>query len=468
MGISGLNISGFGHHTRRRLLRYSKLPVLGITLANALGVALSARAPSTSTSRIDRFAIRDVRIFDGSRVLAHRTVMIRDGQIESVGLRSTKLPPDYSVIEGRGRTLLPGLIDAHVHISPVFASDALRQEVAFGVTTVLDMYTGAEGIEAFRAARERNADDEADFRIAGSGATVPGGHPTELTSKGQRPLPTISDPALAQEFVDDRIREGSQYLKIIYDDGHSFGTPEIHYNIMSFDLLSALVAAAHKRGLIAVVHIESVEQAEDALRAGADGLAHTPIGPQLPSDFGAFVKSHHAFVITTLTTDHWFCGDSRGKELMADPRLGPYVLERFRAGLTLPLYLKQKASCIAADKSIRQYERARVPVLLGTDSPVPGTSYGISMHDELRRVVANGLSPVQALRSATSEISKTFKLDDRGRIVPGARADLILVKGDPTHDIDDISNIVSVWIAGHLINRIPQGQVLSQSIKNER
>lgn len=420
-----------------------------ILLISVSRLGVEAQQPSEPP----KYIIRDVRVFDGYRVLPHRTVLVADGRIVSVLPKAFATAPlGYQVINGAGMTLLPGLIDAHVHISPQFTREALQQELRFGVTTVLDMYTGSEGIQAFKQARERNAFDEADFRMAGSGATVPGGHPTELSSKGQIPLPTITDPADAQTFVDARIREGSEYLKIIFDDGHAFDTPEIHYSIMSVELLKALVQAAHARGLIAVVHIESEDQAREALRAGADGLAHTPIGASLSSDFGEFVKAHHAFVISTLTTDHWFCGDSRGKALLADPELGPYVLPQFRGGLGLPLYLKHPASCVAADESIGQYKRSGVRLLLGTDSPVPGTTYGISMYDELHRAVEDGLSPIEALRDATNTASGTFGLRDRGKVKPGARADLLLVRGDPTSTITDIRHIVAVWKRGSLVS----------------
>ena len=97
-----------------------------------------------------------------------------------------------------------------------------------------------------------------------------------------------------------------------------------------------------------------------------------------------------------------------------------------------------------------------VPILAGTDAPNPGSWNGVSMHGELELLVRAGLSPSEALATATSVPAKTFHLSDRGRIAPTLRADLLLVPGDPTHDITVTRNIVSVWKVGaELVRKRP-------------
>src|SRR4029077_12579152 len=88
------------------------------------------------------------------------------------------------------------------------------------------------------------------------------------------------------------------------------------------------------------------------------------------------------------------------------------------------------------------------PLLAGTDAPNPGTAHGASIHRELELLVQAGLTPIEALTAATAAPARAFHLDDRGRIVPGLRADLLLVKGDPTADITATRDIVSVWKFG--------------------
>ncbi len=112
-----------------------------------------------------------------------------------------------------------------------------------------------------------------------------------------------------------------------------------------------------------------------------------------------------------------------------------------------------KISCEGANQAVRQLKAARVPILAGTDVGNPGTAQGASMHGELELLVRAGLTPVEALRAATEAPAAAFHLDDRGRIAPGKRADLVLVNGDPTTDIRLTRDIAAVWKAGREIDR---------------
>jgi imidazolonepropionase-like amidohydrolase len=103
------------------------------------------------------------------------------------------------------------------------------------------------------------------------------------------------------------------------------------------------------------------------------------------------------------------------------------------------------ASCKGTQEAVSQLLRWHVPILAGTDSPVPGTAYGASLHGELALLVRAGATPTQALAAATSVAAHVFHLSDRGLIKPGLRADLVLVQGDPTKDISASRNIVAVW-----------------------
>jgi imidazolonepropionase-like amidohydrolase len=346
------------------------------------------------------FVIRNARIFNGTRTLESATVVVKDGKIASVS-HGVSAPPGLPVVEGAGKTLLPGLIDSHTHAF----GDALRQALEFGVTTELDMFTDWRYAQQIKKQQAEGKDtDLADLRSAGTLATAPKGHGTEYGLD----IPTITGPAEAQAFVDARVAEGSDYIKIIYTVPHA--TPTV-----SKETMAALIQAAHKRGKMAVVHINSRQGAVDALEAGADGLAHLfadqPPGP----DFGRFVAAHHAFVITTLT-----------------------VLER-------------SSTYTNAEEALRQLKAAHVPILAGTDAPNLG-AHGAALHHELELLVLAGLTPLEALRAATSTPASVFHLDDRGVVAVGARADLLLVAGDPTTDIKATRNIVGIWKAGVALN----------------
>ena len=280
---------------------------------------------------------------------------------------------------------------------------------------------------------------------------MPGGHPTQM---GGPPIPTITSPDQAQEFVDARIAEGSDYIKIIHDDGSTWTWTNKRVPMLDTATMHALVEAAHKRGKLAIVHALSEQQARDAIEAGADGLAHIFVGDAVTADFGHFAAAHHAFVIPTLSTVYWDCGKSEGPAILADPQLGPFIAPEFHQRLEMA---KPDASknhfCNGTDEAIHQLLRERVPLLAGTDAPVPGTTYGASVHCELALLVRDGMTPIQALAAATSVPARIFRLSDRGAIKPGMRADLVLVQGDPTENILDTRKIVAVWKRGVRVQR---------------
>ena len=381
------------------------------------------------------FAIRDVRLFDGVQTSEHRTVFVENGKIVRIGSNSMKLEAATATINGTGMTLLPGLIDSHVHVgTPV--RDALREALTFGVTTELDMFTDADRLKQMKAIAAEDPPDVADIRSAGTGATVPGGIPTNM---GGPEFPTISSPDQAQAFVDARIAEGSDYIKIIHDGRTSL--PDT-----SVELLKALIDAAHKRSKMAVVHVGSEKAAREAIAAGADGLVHIIAGPEASSDFGHFVARRHVFVVPTLVTIYWICGKSTGPEVAKDPQIEPYLSSRQKKMLAIP---SPDSGCAAAsDQAMQELIAENATILVGTDSPVPGSAYGASLHEELALYVHLGMAAEQALAAATSVPARVFGLKDRGVIKPGMRADLLLVQGDPTTDIQATRNIVAIWKRG--------------------
>ena len=406
-------------------------PTLDVPVAVAGGACGSAAQP---------FIVRDVRLFDGDETTEHRSVLVDSGRIVRVGGPELG-SPGARIVDGRGCTLLPGLIDSHVHIADD-VHGALAQALAFGVTTELDMFSSGARYARMKQVRLDDPPDVADIRSAGIGATAPGGHPTEM---GGDAIPTLRSPDDAQAFVDARVAEGSDYIKVIRDD--LTGLMPKTFPTLDSATIAAVVRAAHARGKLVVVHVGSEADARMVLGAGADGLAHLFRGDHASPDFGVFVAAHHAFVIPTLETLYSTCGRADGQALLADTnvtrRLGS--LWQRMLGLRWPY---RPTSCVGTDDALHQLVAARVPILAGTDAPVPGTAYGASLHGELALLVADGLTPEAALAAATSIPAHTFHLKDRGRVRPGLRADLLLVDDDPTRDILATRRIVAVWKHG--------------------
>jgi imidazolonepropionase-like amidohydrolase len=247
-----------------------------------------------------------------------------------------------------------------------------------------------------------------------------------------------------------RVRR-SDFIKIFYDDLIRFGgnpRPTI-----SEPTLRALIDAAKAHGKLSVVHVATEAQARAAIAAGGDGLAHVFIGDEVSSDFGEFAASHDAFVISTLSVLR--CRLVEVPNVATDERLAPFLApEARRLGIERHTSAAQgRMPCAALQTTIKQLIAADVRILAGSDEPLPGTTYGASLHGEMLMLVENGLTPLQALIAATSAPADVFRLVDRGRIRAGLRADLVLVEGDPSRDILATRNIVAVWKRGEQATR---------------
>jgi imidazolonepropionase-like amidohydrolase len=356
------------------------------------------------------------------------------------------------VVDGTESTLVPGLIDAHVHVRN--AGD-LRQALRFGVTTVLDMGTvGTTPKEMFAIRAEADAaTDRADIRTAGYPATAPGGHFTQYGVF----MPVVSTVNGAKETVSMRREQGSDYLKIILNGVRS---PIPGVRNLDEPRVRALVEAAHEAGMLTVAHVESIDDVNIALETGVDGLAHVwRRGGQSP-DVARRLAERKIFVIPTLAVADGFSSESR-ESLLADPRLQnvltdpikEHLRRSFRSDTPLPRSQRQ-ASVDAQLAAVRNLHEAGVTLLAGSDPSIANpTSHGISLHRELELLGKAGLSPPEILAAATANVAAAFRLDDRGRILPGRRADMLLVRGDPTTDILAVRDIARIWKSGVEVDR---------------
>ncbi|MFD0888752.1 hypothetical protein ACFQ08_29800, partial [Streptosporangium algeriense] len=279
-----------------------------------------------------RTLIRGVRLFNGTSTLPDVDVLIVDDLIAQPDGR----PADVE-IDGTGKTLLPGLIDAHTHVS----DGMLAQALTFGVTTELDMFCMPGNLARQRAlAAER--DDVADLRSAGVLATVPNGHPSQIMAAGAEvlaslgdaigPFDTIAEAGQAKAFVEARLSEGADYLKIVIDDGCTAG---LNLPVMEPEVVAALVEAGHAAGLKSIAHVATAHDTLVALEAGIDGLAHVfhhsePGDPSV-ADLAARIAAHGAFVITTLTYIEKIAQDPAGAELVRDERIAARLSDRYKA-----------------------------------------------------------------------------------------------------------------------------------------
>ena len=424
-----------------------KLTHLVIALASA-GVMMSAQASTL---------IQNVRVFDGEKNLGVRNVLLDKGKIINANFKA-KISPDMTLVDGKGRTLLPGLIDAHVH-----AYQDQDLPLLFGVTTQIDMFTAVPLMKDMnqRMAAGKNSRN-ADLISAGVLATAPGGHGTEYGME----VDTLTKPEQAQAWVDRRIAEGSHFIKIVMEHGGG----GLKFNSLDVDTVQALIKASHARGKLAVVHIGTFEDAKAALGAGADGLVHLYVGSNITEaqskEIVALAKKNGSFVIPTFSVLESMAG-IKSQDLLNDASM----MNLLGKTQVIPLnstYGKQenKQWMTAPNTLTAALHAAKVPVLAGTDAGNTGTQYGISLHHELSSLVNAGLSPSAALQAATSAPAKAFRLKDRGYIMNGYKADVMLVEGDPTSDITATRRIVEVWKDGEIVSPM-RAEKLAQVAKEK-
>lgn len=424
-------------------------------LQGALGAAALALAPAPALASGDpgRFAFRDVRVFDGRRVLDRATVLTARGRIAAVLPGPVRIPADARVVDGRGRTLLPGLIDAHIHDLGFPRTDPPR----FGVTTELDMFNFVDRLrrdlgDYVAQRRSYRPTASADLWTAGTMITVPGGHGSQLEPPLPPDFPWLrpgDDPA---RHVDRRLAEGSDYVKFVVEPMH-LADP---WPSVSPSQARAIVRRARQRGVLSLAHVSTVSDARWLCEAGVDGLIHTPTSHPIDAGTLRLARRSGVFVTSTLAIFHALEDQTALRAVFSDPRVAPYVSAAQRALIDTPYppdFPGDPIDLELAAANVRALHAAGVPILAGTDGANPGIPNGVGLLAELELLVAAGLRPQDALAAATANPARAFGLADRGRIAPGRRADLVLVDGDPTRDITDLRSISGVWRNGAQLDR---------------
>ena len=322
--------------------------------------------------------IVNARVFDGTKSQSWTSVRFADGLITECSVASAAQDGD-EVIDAAGGTVLPGLIDAHVHLVP----GALAQSLTFGVTTVLDMFSKPDVVA--RAKEEAGSrPGVADVRSSGVGAIAPDGHPSLMYA----PFPTLTAADQAEEFVAERIAAGSDYLKIFSGVGGLWPS-------LDSETIRALVTAAHARGLVVVAHVSSTVGVEEVVSAGVDVVAHVPANAELGNALVDRMAEAGIVVGPTLATIENTLGERGGAAVVGDPRLAETLGDAWVRRLTsaasgwsgreMPPYSR-------AEDNVRRLADAGVTLLAGTDAPNPGTVFGASLHRELELLVRCGIS----------------------------------------------------------------------------
>jgi imidazolonepropionase-like amidohydrolase len=386
-------------------------------------------------------AVRTHRLFDGDRSVGPSTVLIGGDRIVDVDTSGAAPPAHAEVIDlGREVCLLPGLIDAHVHlafdasshiVSAINAVDdgqllvrmaqAARRALQAGITTVRDL--GDRNFLALKLREQLCAWGDAGPEIIASGPpiTVRGGHCHFLGG-------VADGPHELRAAVRERAQRGCEFVKVMVSGGQL--TPGSSPYVSQYELadLRLIVVEAHRFGLHTAAHVHCPQAVADAVAAGFDTLEHvtflTPDGVVTdPATMAAIVKSK-AVVSATV-------GEVPGR------------------GQLPPSFANHLEVLI---ESWTQLHRDGARVVPGTDAGVAPFKPHDVLPYGLAALTGLGMTNLEALRAATSVAADACGLTGRkGRLVPGADADLLAVTGDPLSDIYAIHDVAAVMRAGRWV-----------------
>lgn len=335
--------------------------------------------------------------------LEDAVVVIDGSAIAHVGPSGkTRVPDDATGVDAAGLTLVPGFVDAHVHIGFYRPHDVL----AGGVTTVRDLAWPPDEIFGLAERSRSDAFDGPTVLAAGPMLTVPGGYPTAAAWAPEGtglPLVSATEAGAAVEALAAR---GAAVIKVGLD-------PHVGPTLTR-DLLAAIVDAAHAKGLKVTGHVYGLDELDKALDAGIDELAHMLMSTETIPD-----RTVHRMAA-------------------AGVAIVPTLSCRFGSGLRV------------ATENLARFVAAGGRVLYGTDLGNEGPRPGIEER-EVEAMAAAGMSPVDIVRSATVDAARWLGLGTVGVLGDGMTADIVGVRGDPAKDVGALAKVELVIRRGRVV-----------------
>jgi imidazolonepropionase-like amidohydrolase len=444
------------------------------TIARAFCAAFAIASAATAQPRVDLALINGTVVTADDRNTVAQAIAIGDGTVVAVGTSEeirARAGAGARVIDLAGKSVMPTLISTHVH--PGFQKGATYVAANFARDTVMNdlnraLYFGisvvqSQGIEPGDVLYRIHADQAtgtlggAKLLVAGRGIGAPNAGPGAAAYAGI--AYEINTEAEARWAVEELAAHDVDIVKIWVDDRNGRAAS------LSPALYRAVIAAAHERDLRVNAHVFYHADAEGLVAAGIHGLVHLVRDLEMSDALIADIVERNVYVNANLSsprraaqvgTPPWLTSADPMLRLLTES-VAPGELAKMAAA-----FLQRDPQTAAAareryatlERSLAKLSAAGAKLVLGADTGVEDHLFGLAEHLELQAMVDAGMTPAQVLVAATSRAAEYLDLDDRGSLVPGKRADLLVLDASPLDDIVNTRRISRLFIAGVEIDRL--------------
>ena len=450
---------------------------LGATVAALLAMGMPGSAWAEST------VLRNVTVIDGTGAAAkpNSAIVMTDGKIAYVGpVSGLNAPAGAKVVDLSGKFVIPGLIDSHVHIgmmkdvtqdekfeTPENVQADLKTYAAYGVTAVQVLGTDKNFVLDMRNQQRKGRPTMARIFSAGQGAVMKGGYGGLVGVTNP-----ISTPEEARKLVDEQAAKGVDFIKLWMDDERK--TIPVK---MTYEISKAIIDEAHKKNLKAVAHVFYLADAKELVREGINGFGHMVRDQPVDNELLNMMKAKGV----------WMVSATMSREMAYSLAIMPWLQDPFftrgvtpgtvdalrspareKAIVTGPtrfpglpyekkVFFDMDRTLVQAVENYAAMVKAGVNTGMGTDSGPNGRFPGFNAHEEMQmQVLLAGRTPMDAIKSATSDNARWLGDKTIGSIEQGKWADLVVLEKNPLDDIRNTHMIAQVYVAGNSVPTVWQ------------